>query len=417
MVKASSFRIREEEVVAGRHRVPTAIEGSLGPWAGELLAELDRLGYTPRTAATLMGLAERLSIWLEDRELDVAVLTADVVEDFVRAVRAGGGWFQPTTKSLVWLIDCLRAIGVAPTPPTAVPGSLLDEVVERYRRYLLDERGLTDQTIEGYERTARLFLAEHFGDGGRSMADVTAGQVTSFVTRACPTRRVGYAKLLVTGLRSFLRFAHLEGLIDKPLADAVPSAAGWTVAALPRGLAPGEAARLLASCDRSRANGRRDYAILVVFLRLGLRAAEVARLTLENLDWRAGEIVVRGKGGREERLPLPVDVGEAIVDYLRVRPRRPERSLFLRVHAPLRGLTPDGIAEVVRAGSERAGLGSFGSHRCRHTVATEILRAGAPLSEVAQVLRQRSHATTAIYAKVDHLALGELAMPWPGCAR
>jgi site-specific recombinase XerD len=173
-------------------------------------------------------------------------------------------------------------------------------------------------------------------------------------------------------------------------------------------------AALLGSCDRRRAIGRRDYAILVLLARLGLRAVEVAALRLEDIDWRAGEIVVRGKGRTEERLPLPCDVGEAIAAYLRRgRPRRPEREVFLRVNAPLRGLAPEGVSEVVRAASERAGLGSFGAHRLRHTAGTEMLRAGASLPEVAQVLRHRSVATTAIYAKVDHLVLRQLALPWP----
>jgi integrase len=174
----------------------------------------------------------------------------------------------------------------------------------------------------------------------------------------------------------------------------------------------------MASCDRRRGIGRRDYAILVLLIRLGLRAAEVATLRLDDIDWRAGEIVVRGKGRTEERLPLPPDVGAAIAAYLRRgRPRRPEREVFLRVCAPIRGLAPQGVSEVVRAASERAGLGSFGAHRLRHTAGTQMLQAGASLPEVAQVLRHRTVATTAIYAKVDHLALRELAVPWPGSAR
>jgi site-specific recombinase XerD len=187
---------------------------------------------------------------------------------------------------------------------------------------------------------------------------------------------------------------------------------------LPRGLTTEQVAALLAGCDRRHALGRRDYAILVLLVRLGLRAAEVSALRLDDIDWRAGEIVVRGKGRTEQRLPLPPDVGAAIAAYLRQdRPRRPEREVFLRVCAPLRGLSPDGVGEVVRAASERAGLGSFGSHRLRHTAATQMLQAGASLPEVAQVLRHRTVATTVIYAKVDHLALRELATPWPGSQR
>jgi integrase/recombinase XerD len=403
----------EEEAVVSR--LLMEMEGSLAPWAGGFSAELERLGYSRRTAATLTGLAERLSRWMEQRGLDVTDLTAEVLDDFTATVRAQGGWFQPTAKTLTWLLDYFREIGVAPPPLTTLAQSPLEELVERYRRYLVAERGLAEGTVDYYMRTAQLFLAEHFS---RGLENLTVTEVAEFVTRQCRLCSVGSAKLVATGLRSLLRFALLEGLTTTPLADAVPSAAGWSGGALPRGLAPGEAARLLASCDRQGATGRRDYAILVVLLRLGLRAAEVASLGLDDLDWRSGEMVVRGKGRREERLPIPVDVGEVIVEYLsRGRPRRPERALFLRVHAPLRALSPEGVAEVVRAASERAGLASFGPHRCRHTAATEMLRAGAPLSEVAQVLRQRSAATTAIYAKVDHLALSELAMPWPGCPR
>jgi integrase/recombinase XerD len=238
------------------------------------------------------------------------------------------------------------------------------------------------------------------------------------VTRQVRRLTVRSAERLVNGMRSFLRFALVAGLTTAPLADAVLSVARRSGTGLPRGLMPAEVSALLASCDRHRANGRRDYAILVVLARLGLRAAEVAALQLDDIDWRSGEIVVRGKGSTEERLPLPPDVGDAIVAYLRRgRPQRPEREVFLRASAPLRGLAPEGVSEVVRAASERAGLGSFGAHRLRHTAATEMLRAGASLPEVAQVLRHRTIATTAIYAKVDHLALRQLAMPWPGSLR
>jgi integrase/recombinase XerD len=185
------------------------------------------------------------------------------------------------------------------------------------------------------------------------------------------------AERLATGLRAFLGFALVEGIIAKQLASAVLSAARWSGVSLPRGLAPGQVAALLASCDQSQATGRRDSAILVTLVRLGLRAAEVAGLRLDHIDWRAGEIVIRGKGGTEERLPLPPDVGRAIVAYLRhARPQRLDRELFLRAAAPLRGLTPDGVSEVVRAASERAGLGSFGSHRLRHTAGTARLNVG-----------------------------------------
>jgi site-specific recombinase XerD len=176
--------------------------------------------------------------------------------------------------------------------------------------------------------------------------------------------------------------------------------------------------RLLASCDRGTPGGRRDYAILTVLARLGLRAGEVAGLELDDLDWRGGEIIVRGKGNRAERLPLPADVGEAVAGYLRAgRPATAAgRTVFVRVKAPRRALTKGGVTQVVAAAGRRAGLGPLSAHRLRHTVATELLRAGAPLAEIGQLLRHRSALTTAIYAKVDRDALRTIARAWPGGA-
>jgi site-specific recombinase XerD len=226
-------------------------------------------------------------------------------------------------------------------------------------------------------------------------------------------------RALVTSLRGLLRFLYLEELTASDLTAAVPSVAGWRGASLPKALPAEHVARLLASCDRTTAVGLRDFAILSVLSRLGLRAGEVAALECGDVDWRAGEIVIRGKGDRHERLPLPVDVGDALVDYLRHgRPRRSDPHLFLRARAPLGPLTGgDGaIGLLVRRACRRAGLPPVGVHRLRHTVATEALRAGAPLEEIASLLRHRHHATTAIYAKVDFLRLRELARPWPGSA-
>lgn len=391
------------------------MDGPLAPLASGMAAQLTTLGYAPSTADGHMYLVGRLSRFLERRGLAASQLTTKVVNEFFADLHAHHGSSWPTPKSLGWLVDYLREVGVTPTLPPVPAESAQEELVDRYRSYLVDERGLVRKTVIARERTARLFLAEH---AGRELHDLDAGDVTRFVTRQCRRLTVRSAERLVNGMRSFLRFALVEGLISAPLANAVPSVARWSGAGLPRGLTPRQVVALLASCDRRRAIGRRDYAILVLLARLGLRAGEVAVLRLDDIDWRAGEIVVRGKGRTEERLPLPCDVGEAIAAYLRRgRPQRPEREVFLRTVAPLRGLTPEGVSEVVRAASERAGLGSFGAHRLRHTAGTEMLRAGASLSEVAQVLRHRSVTTTTIYAKVDHLELRELAMPWPGIGR
>jgi integrase len=216
-------------------------------------------------------------------------------------------------------------------------------------------------------------------------------------------------------LRSLLRWLHLTGVLSAPLAPAVPAVAGWRLSSLPKGLEPGQLRRLLAACDRRTPTGRRDYAILLLLSRLGMRAGEVAGLGLGDIDWRRGELAILGKGNRAERLPLPADVGTAIAAYLRRgRPDTADgRSVFVRVHAPHRALTTGGVTMVVFDNAQRAGLPKMHAHRLRHTAATAMLQAGSPLAEVGQVLRHRSPLTTAIYAKVDRDALSVLARPWP----
>jgi integrase len=226
---------------------------------------------------------------------------------------------------------------------------------------------------------------------------------------------VGAAKTLVMALRSLLGYLHVAGLSATPLVGAVPAVAPWRERSVPRALAPAAVTRLLESCDRHTAVGQRDYAILIVLARLGLRAGEVAALELADIDWRRGELLVRGKGDRRERLPLPVDVGEALAGYLRQgRPRCKDRHVFLRVKAPTMGLHGDGVTKVVHAACLRAGVPVVGAHRLRRTHACETLRHGGSLAEVGEVLRQRSASTQALYAKVDRAALERVARPWPG---
>jgi integrase/recombinase XerD len=357
----------------------------------------------------------RLSGFLAGRGLNASDVTDEVLRQFCASLKREGLRSTPTTRTFGWLVAFLRDVGHGPAASVDPPRSDTDVLIERYRRFVLDERGLALDTVSNYERPLRVFLAEHTG---RALQELTAVDVTRFMTGQTERLSARGLERVASSLRSFFSFALAEGLIEVPLANAVPSAARWSVAGLPRSLTPPQVKALLASCDRTTRTGRRNYAILVLLVRLGLRAAEVAALRLDDIDRRAGEIVVRGKGRTEERMPLPADVGAAIAAYLRRgRPRRLEREVFLRLSAPLRGLAPEGVSEVVRAASERAGLGSFGAHRLRHTAGTQMLRGGASLTEVAQVLRHRRVATTAIYAKVDHRALRTLAMPWPGSER
>jgi len=253
--------------------------------------------------------------------------------------------------------------------------------------------------VARYETAARMFVSAVGGDI-EALRSLTAGDVSGFVTGACARPVTMSPRELVSCLRSFLRFLVAEGVTCRPLAQAVPSYASWRAARLPQFLTAAQVARLLASCDRRTAIGRRDHAVLVVLARLGLRAGEVAALRLDDIDWRAGQLRVNGKPRRQERLPLPSDVGEAIAAYLqRGRPRVATRAVFVRAIAPLVGLTPTGVTWVAYAACDRAGLPRAGAHRLRHTAATAVLRGGGSLVEVGQLLGHRRLGTTAIYDK------------------
>ncbi len=284
-------------------------------------------------------------------------------------------------------------------------------MLAEFRRYLLDERGMAQASTVSYVHIARLFLVEHF----EYLGHLGATEVLSFVTDQCGRRG---AANVVCGLRSFLRWCHLQDLTPGSLAGVVPSVARRRLASLPASLDPVDVQRLLGSCDRRTSVGRRDFAVLTVLARLGLRAGEVASLDLADVDWRAGELVVWGKGPRVDRLPLPADVGDAVAAWLRRgRGRCPCSNVFTRVRAPRIALTSGGISDVVYAACRRVGIPEVSAHRLRHTAATEMLRSGSTLAEVGQVLRHQRLLTTAIYAKVDRPSLSEIALPWPGGAR
>ena len=312
------------------------------------------------------------------------------------------------------MLGFLRGLGVVPAENVgATPVELL---VGRYRVWLVEDRGLAARTVGRYEMTARRFLASRASATGGCGAEGLSGvDVTGFLLAECSRVSVGSAKGRVAELRSLLRFLFVEGLTATALAAAVPPVAGWRDTALPPTLSRVQVTAMLDSCDRATVTGCRDFAILMVLARLGLRAAEAAGLTLDDLDWRAGEVVVRGKGRRDDRLPLPVDVGEAIAAYVGgSRPRVACRAVFLTRYAPMRAMAPVTVSKVAVAASRRAGLAeAVPAHRLRHGLAADMLRHGAVLADISQVLRHRDLATTAIYAKVDHAALRELALDWP----
>jgi len=402
----------------GRQVWVPVVSGPLAPFAAGYESWLRSRAYSPSAAADRVYQLDQLSRWLQREGLGVAELTGEQAERFAATRRAAGlvTWAAP--RSAMLPVAYLRGLGLAPQPVPVVAQGPLQELLADYRRYLSIERGLSDHTVfDAYEPAARLFLTAVGADPNSVGLDrLRAAQVSSFLASECPKRSMSGARDLVCALRSLLRYLHVAGLINIPLVWAVPSVADLRDRSLPRGLDPAAVRRLLASCDRRRLVGRRDYAILLLLSRLGLRAGEVAAMRLGDVDWRRGELLVRGKGSRQDVLPLPVDVGEAMVSYLRRRPRCASRALFLRVTAPRTEMDRCTVAWVVRAACDRAGLPRVGAHRLRHTAATQMLRAGASLAEIGQVLRHRERKTTAIYAKVNWNALRPLAPPWPGGA-
>jgi integrase/recombinase XerD len=390
------------------------VSGPLAPYAAGFSSWLASRAYSPSAAADRLYQFDQLSRWLAREGLGVGELTGEQAERFAVARRAAGLVSWSSSQSVALPLEYLRRLGAAPTPTPDSPEGPLEELLAVYRRYLSIERGLSDHTVlDVYGPVARLFFSGRENSNELGLERLSAAEVSSFLARECPKRSTSGARDLVCALRSLLRYLHLAGLIAAPLVWAVPSVADLRDRTLPRGLDPAAVRRLLASCDRRRLVGRRDFAVPLLLTRLGLRAGEVAAITLDDLDWRAGLLLVHGKGSREDMLPLPTDVGEAIVAYLRRRPRCECRALFLRVTAPREGLNRCTVAWVVRAACDRAGLPRVGAHRLRHTAACGMLRAGASLPEIGQVLRHREQKTTAIYAKVDRQALRPLARPWP----
>ena len=321
--------------------------------------------------------------------------------------------------ALTHLVDFLRHEGVVPEERLAVPEpSSIDHWVRAYEVYLREERTLAKATIVNYVPFVRDFLKHRFGAGAVKLSCLSAADVVHFVRYQAPRLHKKCAKLMTTALRSFLRYARFCGEVDVDLAAAVPVVPNWSMASIPRAIAPDQVRQLLASIDRRTATGRRDYAIVLLLARLGLRSGEVASLQLDDIDWKAGQLTVHGKSGHRNELPLPAEVGRAVAAYLKSgRPPSTSRYVFLRARAPAYGFQgASAIGSIVRHRLQRSDVDAptFGAHQFRHGLATEMLRRGASLGEIGDLLGHRHPQTTMIYTKVDLEALRELALPWPG---
>ena len=392
--------------------------GAMAPYVDGLRAEFSTLGYAPSTVTSHLGLWAQMDRWLADRGLETSELTAVRIEEFL-AERGRTHRYLYSIKALSPGLEFLRRVGAVPGVEAVAQEESAVEAIERqFRNYLLVERGLAEVSAETYVLRARPFLTDRARRGQLDLESLTAADVSVFVASWLPGLSKAPARSTVTSLRSLLSFLHATGVVSKPLASVVPTVASWRLAGLPIGLTPTQVQDLLGACDQSTAVGRRDFAIVTLLARLGLRAGEAAALTLDDIDWRAGTLIIHGKASCHEQLPLPVDVGSALSRYLEHgRPSAAsERAVFIRAKAPYRALDHKSISTMVGRTAGRAGLGTVHAHLLRHTLATEVLGKGASLDEVGQLLRHRSRASTAIYAKVDQHRLVRLARPWPTSA-
>lgn len=407
----------DDEIVLSR-----PLEGPLAAHIAGFTKWARDQGYARYSRYRQALLAACFSRWLGQQAINVCRVSAEHQARYLRSCPRRAQIRRGDAAALRRFLDYLRYQRVVPRKK--VPRCRLtpiEKVVRAFERYIRNERALSEAAVVNYMPFVRQFLADQFGNGSVRLSRLRAGDVVRFVRRQVSRLHLKRAKLLTCALRSFLHYARYRGDIQHDLAAAVPAVANWSMTSIPRAIPADAVRRLLASINRHTSTGRRDYAILLLLARLGLRAGEIVRLELDDIDWNAGSLRVQGKGGQHSDLPLPADVGAAIASYLQHgRPQSNNRRVFLRARAPLRGfLSQSAIGSLVRHALARVGISAptQGAHQFRHALATAMLRHGASLAEIGEVLRHRSPQTTEIYAKVDLEALRALALPWPGGGR
>jgi integrase/recombinase XerD len=384
----------------------------LRPFATRLMED----GYAKNTIQSKLWSLTDFGKWLRRRGFTVTNVDETVIRGFIDG-RKGRRLQRGNVKTLDQFLEDLRRRRVVPCRKPVVDESPLGKILSRYEEHLRSERGLSTSTVINYQLFIRKFLTGRFGDGPFLFRELKSSDISGFILRHAHTMSPKRAQGMTSAFRSFFRFLFGKGKLHDDLALSVPTVASWRLSTVPKYLVPEEVQRLLDGCDRKKPAGRRNYAILLLLARLGLRAGEVVALKLDDIDWRTGEINVRGKGLFHDRMPLPPDVGDAIASYLRTdRPRCQSRHVFLCMKAPHRGFAgPSTLTTIVRRALAYADLHPTfkGAHLLRHSLATSMLRSGATMSEIGEVLRHREPNTTEIYAKVDFNGLRSLAHPWP----
>jgi len=396
-------------------------QGPLSEHLDAYAAAVAKQGYTHHSIGRQIVAIADFSRWLKHKHIEIEALDHQVVDRFLRLRRRQQRVGRGDAKALDRMLSMLRQKGIVKSPQPPATDNARSKIAAEFHCYLLQELGRSPSTAKNYVPFIDQFLMERFQNRTPVLASLRASDVTGFVIRHAHQLSPVRAGIMVTALRSFFRYLLHHGAIATDLAGCVPAVPNWSLSRLPRFLPAGAVEKLLKRCDRRTAVGRRNHAILLLLARLGVRAGEVIKLSLDDIDWASGQIIIHGKGGRSAPLPLPADVGTALAAYLRRdRPPSASRRVFLRHRAPLTGFAnPSTLSSIVRRALKQAGIESphMGAHVLRHSLATSMLRQGGSLDEIGELLRHQSPNTTAIYAKVDVAALHTLALPWPGGGR
>lgn len=394
--------------------------GPLVPHLDAFAAVLSGQGYSRSTTKVKIRAISKLSQWLQKRHLVIEDLNESCINKFIRYRKKRNLLRSGDQLALKQFITFLREEGILSAFVPEIKASDIQRIENSFAQYLQQERGLSQATVDNYLPTIRRFLTERFRKRKILFEKLRTQDISKFVLRYAHTMSPGRAQTMVNALRSFFRFLQQRGEIAIDLAAAVPAVAKWQFSEIPKFLQPEQVKHILESCDRSTSTGKRNYAILLLMSQLGLRAGEIVHMELDDILWETGELIVKGKSSRDEKLPLPHDVGQAIATYLRdIRPRCSSRRLFIRMVAPLRGFSSSvTVCTIVRDSLARAGIntGFKGAHLFRHTLATNMLRGGANITEIGEILRHQHPNATEIYTKVDFASLRTIAQPWPGGA-
>ena len=407
-----------ERFFARRSTAERMRSGPLGPYVDEFAQRLVEQGYTRENISRKIRLVADLSRWLAGRRMGPTNLNERRLALFLQQRCLTLPNYCGERPALQQFLAQLRTLGVTSGPCPEAIHTERQRVIAAYAQYLSQERALAPLTVKQQLAYIRRFLSECFGGKRVRCEALKPADIGKHLLRHNNTSCPRGPQAIASALRTFLRFLYIRGIIDTDLTGAVPRVAHWHLAGVPKFLTAEQIESLLQNCDQDTTLGQRDYTVLLLLARLGLRAGEVVRMELGDIDWSAGELTVRGKARQHDQMPLPMEVGEALTTYLRHgRPRCATRRVFVRMHAPHRGFQTSGaINYLVSKAIDRAGLEPVhkGARLLRQSLATYMLHQGTPLAQIGEVLRHRDIESTALYAKVDIHALRALAPPWPG---